>query len=316
MADLPLQELDLTGALPEPEVLAESAVWATVQTVRATHAIAAARALALAMPPKLESVELFVEPDDVTEVYEGLVIPQGTTVRLTGTRPPVALRQAMLARAPDIRMPAPAEEPDPGEVMTRLEAALAAHVPAVALRPGATDAAIDALEAEIGQKLPESLRAIYRLHDGQGDRDTLPGLFFGMPWLPLEAMTATWREWEGLVDEELHLELSSHPPGAIQLGYARRGWLPISEDFSGNLLAVDLAPGPEGWRGQLINAGRDEHDKHVLARSLPEFLARVCEEIEAGRVHFGEEHLYSTERESRHFLDVVPHVAAQWRGSP
>jgi F-box protein 3 len=74
----------------------------------------------------------------------------------------------------------------------RVEGWTAAHVPAVAasLRPGATEAELDEAEAQLGFALPEALRALYAVHDGQrlefddgmdADRPAVgPSLFHGL----------------------------------------------------------------------------------------------------------------------------------------
>ncbi|MFJ9499072.1 SMI1/KNR4 family protein [Brevibacillus centrosporus] len=47
-----------------------------------------------------------------------------------------------------------------------------------------------------------------------------------------------------------------------------RYWLPISKDWGGNHLGLDLDPDEQGRMGQVINFGRDEEVKYVVALSL------------------------------------------------
>ena len=51
----------------------------------------------------------------------------------------------------------------------RIERWTAQHLPEVALslRPGATEEELDAAEVELGLELPDALRVIYRIHNGQ-----------------------------------------------------------------------------------------------------------------------------------------------------
>jgi hypothetical protein len=49
-----------------------------------------------------------------------------------------------------------------------------------------------------------------------------------------------------------------------------------------NHIGIDLDPGPCGVVGQVINFGRDQERKYVLARSWAHFLEDVAEELEAG----------------------------------
>ncbi|MFE5603186.1 SMI1/KNR4 family protein [Streptomyces coelicoflavus] len=67
---------------------------------------------------------------------------------------------------------------------------------AASLRPGATDEQIAAAETGMGHRLPPTLRAWYRLHDGAGNASSggatfLPG---GYWWLPLEAVRMQYEQ--------------------------------------------------------------------------------------------------------------------------
>ncbi|MBN9415027.1 MAG: SMI1/KNR4 family protein [Candidatus Eremiobacteraeota bacterium] len=144
------------------------------------------------------------------------------------------------------------------------------------LRPGASQAALEAAEKALGQQLPEEWREFYRLHDGESDDS--PGIFFGMGWLSLEEMVRNWRTWMDLLPE--YQEEGQHysvPPGAIQEHYIDRGWIPIAHDFGGNHLGIDLNPGPQGQPGQIINFGRDQEIKRVICKS-PADLWRFVDE--------------------------------------
>lgn len=71
---------------------------------------------------------------------------------------------------------------------------------------------------------------------------------------------------------EYREEMIAVPVGTIQLDYANLGWVPMTKAASASHLAVDLAPGPAGSAGQIMNFGRDECEKCVLASSWGEFL--------------------------------------------
>lgn len=71
----------------------------------------------------------------------------------------------------------------------------------------------------------------------------------------------------------------SQPPNAVQKAYAHPAWIPLARDWGGNLIAVDLAPGPAGTWGQIIIFGRDYDTKFVIARSWASFLATVADDL-------------------------------------
>ena len=159
------------------------------------------------------------------------------------------------------------------------------------MRPGASEGEIASLEALIGQRLPEDVRALYKLADGQipyefGKTPHYPGLFFGLPFNPIAIVKDHWRmrpPVDGSLDDDNQF-LSSFPPGAMKVLYTSPGWIPLSDDAGGNFMGVDLDPGPEGNVGQWIVFGADEFESVRVATSLGAFLDWIADEVEQGRV--------------------------------
>lgn len=163
---------------------------------------------------------------------------------------------------------------------------IAKTLPGGTLRAGASEAELEAAEAALGQALPEEWREIYRLHDGE-NRST--GVFFGMVWLSLQEMVSSWRGWMDLLPEyENEGSHFSVPPGAIAEHYIDRGWIPIAHDHGGNHLGIDLAPGPNGRVGQIINFGRDQEIKRVIAYEAGDLWRFLAENFESGLDFLGE----------------------------
>jgi cell wall assembly regulator SMI1 len=161
------------------------------------------------------------------------------------------------------------------------------HIPRLrqTIRPGATQAQIEAIEALIGRALPEDVRMLYRLHDGQSEET--PGLFYGMSLLSLEQVALEWSNWRDVITDDpgLNDEItgqSSWPVGAIDPVYINLGWIPITKDFGGNNIGVDLVPGPKGIMGQVIVFGRDEDQKFVIGNSIVEVLNWIADHLESG----------------------------------
>ena len=88
-------------------------------------------------------------------------------------------------------------------------------------------------------------------------------------------------EDDGMLDE-FSQECTSSPEGAIQRLHACRAWIPLVEMNDSNHIGIDLDPGPSGGVGQVINFGRDQEQKYVLARSWAHFLEDVADELESG----------------------------------
>lgn len=137
------------------------------------------------------------------------------------------------------------------------------------LAPGASDADLEALEAGIGARLPEEVREVLRMHDGQrgtmvaGRSDPavpcLPTLMFLSTRLILEI----WRMWRGTGDV-LFGTVFPGAEGVIRPLYTSPGWIPLWGDpVRADYVGLDLDPGPKGTPGQIINFGRDE-ERHFL----------------------------------------------------
>jgi len=192
----------------------------------------------------------------------------------------------------------------------------------VSLRPGVPPEDLARFEAETGLRLPDDVRASWLIRDGQKPIPWSPaipedgpdeedsddedeeeagtpiynGLIFGMELLPLidagaslttKSVLSEYRRWEKVVadggNEALDHDCTSYPVGAIRCRYASRGWVPLhAEEGSSDCLGIDLEPGPNGVVGQVINFGRDQRAKYVLACSWAQFLEDVAEELEAG----------------------------------
>ncbi|WP_291431614.1 SMI1/KNR4 family protein [Deinococcus sp.] len=196
-----------------------------------------------------------------------------TTVVWAGRPPPLEVR-----RVTPVTLPEPRDLP---ELLARLDAWVDREVPLhhATLRPGVTDAALDAFEARQGVTLPPALRALYRWHDG--------GDLFGLQFLRLSHLELNRVSWAELAAEgitDLDGVVVSHPPGAIRPLYATGDWLPFLHDGGGNHVALDLHPGPAGRVGQVITTGPDEEDRYVLAPDLEAFLRKYLRRLESGRV--------------------------------
>jgi cell wall assembly regulator SMI1 len=196
----------------------------------------------------------------------------------------------------------------------RIERWLAEHLPDVVLdlRPPASAEEIRAAEKILGA-LPDEVRELYRIHDGQEGETT--GAIFGLPLLPIHQVVGEWRSWIEIIDpgtnEELSESCTSDPEDAIQCFYTCRGWIPLSHDHGGNHFGVDLAPGPRGESGQVINFGRDENDKHVLASSLDDFLLKIGDLLDEGNFVIDADELTLKNPPVKHLLDAASFIAGR-----
>lgn len=111
--------------------------------------------------------------------------------------------------------------------------------------------------------------------------------------------------------DELLDKQQSQPPNAVQKAYAHPAWIPLARDWGGNLIAVDLAPGPMGKWGQIILCGRDYDTKFVIARSWAVFLACVADDYGAtDKIILGED---TSEFRFKPFKNADPPYMEIWR---
>jgi cell wall assembly regulator SMI1 len=159
------------------------------------------------------------------------------------------------------------------------------------LRPPATEAQVLAVEAEFGMRLPEDLRELYLLHDGQ-DQVTMTGrLFSSEPFAPLSRAIAVWRDqrdewdltaghedlvgWEGMnVEPELRAvpaDIRWFPFGVFTFEYKQGLW-------------VDLNPIPGRPSGQVMLQGPWAHPPQYVGPSVVDVLETYASHIERGHV--------------------------------
>ena len=148
-------------------------------------------------------------------------------------------------------------------------------LPDMALRPGAAQAGIDALEEHLGVQLPEAFRQFLRIHDGQDGQDGA-GLFYGNQLLSVTGIRDAWDGWRDLDEDEMNADcadsMGSEPEGFIKPLYCNRGWIPFAHDGGGNHIGIDFDPDALGTSGQIIAFGRDEDTKRLLAPSFDAFI--------------------------------------------
>ncbi|GAA0964072.1 SMI1/KNR4 family protein [Actinocorallia libanotica] len=162
------------------------------------------------------------------------------------------------------------------------------------LPPPASAAAIEETEHRIGHRLPEDLRALYALADG----DAHLYLFGGASWLPLKSLASVHTDlsvpypptWELARDRVV---FDADPPETVRRCSGHPGWLPFGTGEDGNYLAVDLAPARDGRPGQVIRTGRD-HDEGParIADSVTSLLGRYLELLDRGCYEKDDGHLF------------------------
>jgi cell wall assembly regulator SMI1 len=135
------------------------------------------------------------------------------------------------------------------------------------LRPGASLKEIRAAEDGMGLKLPDDVKASYRMHDGQGNE---PGLVGGEGWclLSLREMVEQWRRWS-----------RSDPKDA--------GCVPVAWGGAGDYIFLDLRSDAEP--GRVMIQRRDRDDPDPVAPSFRSWLEDFADKLDDGEFAYSEE---------------------------
>lgn len=136
---------------------------------------------------------------------------------------------------------------------------------------------IENSEIELSAELSEWFSII-----GDADYQVIDVLC-GLEILSYENMVKEWNSWRVFEKDKVLNDsklFSSEPEKAIKCQYTNSKWIPIAHDHEGNYIGVDLDPDEEGKVGQVIDFGRDENDKVVLADSISELFELILENQE------------------------------------
>jgi cell wall assembly regulator SMI1 len=189
--------------------------------------------------------------------------------------------------------------PSVTELWRRLEAHFAAHAPEVLefLNPPASEDALLQAAKALDGNLPSDLAESLRVHDGQPCPDGVIGL---VPALfdPLRNDSiATWGELAP-IDHIVNSSLSRGQwAGEVLPLESLRGdefdgpaprnncasWIVFVDPGSGDVLALDLAPGPCGQRGQVVAIDHGPARLTVLAPSYRAWFEELVTRYESGR---------------------------------
>ncbi|CAN5221043.1 hypothetical protein BH11ACT3_BH11ACT3_04410 [soil metagenome] len=182
-----------------------------------------------------------------------------------------------------------------GEFRERLSAAIATieefgeGLFELRLRPPASEEQIQAVEAEFGERLPEDLRELYLLHDGQDQLTATGHLFTGEPFATLARAIEAWRQnaehWKLTPGHAERLNGYSLDP-ELRAVDADIRWFPFAvfNDELKQAYWVDMNPIPGRPRGQVIEEGAWAHPPQYIGPSVVDVLETIASGIRSGDV--------------------------------
>jgi cell wall assembly regulator SMI1 len=135
------------------------------------------------------------------------------------------------------------------------------------LRDGASAEAISAAEKSMGMKLPDDIKASYRIHDGQENE---PGLIGGEGWclLSLQEMVEQWGRWSQSNSENARC-------------------VPVAWGGSGDYVFLNLKS-TAGESGCMMVQRADSTEPDPLAPSFAAWLTRFADQLDEGEFAYSD----------------------------
>ncbi|MFJ5829474.1 SMI1/KNR4 family protein [Streptomyces sp. NPDC093089] len=146
---------------------------------------------------------------------------------------------------------------------------------------GATEEEIAAAEVRLGVVLPDELKALYRVTRARwedlGDDYESAGRawkavgceLFDLDGLYVADASSRPCRWESAAKEAV----DTPPDSTVQGLVGSPGWIAFGDNGGGDRLAVDLTPGPRGYKGQVIMLSHEENTgAELVADSLTDLV--------------------------------------------
>lgn len=168
--------------------------------------------------------------------------------------------------------------------LDRVRAVYDTHASVLQLHPGATKAAVEAVEAQLGFPISADITQAWLLADG-GESDVpvfmRPGYLTGYDFLSLEEAIAERARMSDRAPRYAGYDEPASADARIREGWFHQGWLPFASFGAGTLLLmVDHSPGDGGTMGQIIAFTHDPDQITWVAPSFAALLTGSIVEIE------------------------------------
>lgn len=168
---------------------------------------------------------------------------------------------------------------------------------------------IKSIEDEIKEKLPESFKNLYQLFDGE-DSNQYVGVILGLRLLDTQSIINEIRFFRKNASD---IVLNSMSGNAIsEKEFGEKILVPFAFDNDECYIALDLTPGREGKKGQIITLDLGNCESYLLAdcmESFYDFILKMMEERKC-QVAIGDEGEEYFAFESGHFFNVLEEIFA------
>ena len=191
--------------------------------------------------------------------------------------------------------------------LTALQAWMETNAPGVTFQPPAKPAALDNFAKISGVTLPDDLRHLLMIADGETRKSA--GSIGNWRILPINEIQAAWGLLTQLAAKDAFSDLTPDPSPDLRKTWWHPGWIPVVSSDQGDYYCIDTDP-PEMQRcGQVLLFRQEHSERPLVAASLAHWLDAITRDLTAGVYTFdevegfnGEAFLWSS-LEGKHLLD-------------
>lgn len=143
---------------------------------------------------------------------------------------------------------------------------------------GYSEADILAFEKILGASLPEDYKSSLKARQGAIE-------VYAFTYLTLKDVIRKWKLMNSFVDREEFktLEIIDPESDIIQKVWWHSGFIPFAADSGGNLLCIDIKPGPKGIHGQIVHWDTVEGPSPTKHKSFLAWLQTYKQDLFEGK---------------------------------
>ena len=179
----------------------------------------------------------------------------------------------------------------------------------ISFRPPANPTAIGDFAAKSSLNLPEDLRQILFIADGETRKSA--GGIGNWRLMPIAEIQAAWGWLTQVAAKGSFTERPPDPSPYLNNTWWHPGWVPFVSNDTGDYFCIDTQP-PESSRfGQILLFFQDRPERPLIAANLEAWVDRITRDLSAGMYTYdeisgfdGEAFLWSA-LEGKHLLDDI-----------
>jgi cell wall assembly regulator SMI1 len=162
----------------------------------------------------------------------------------------------------------------------------------IKLNDAASNESIHSLELLICKKIPQDFMDVYLISNGSTKGSVR--LFNGLSLLSIAEITQLWQGMKEIkasgAFKKNGKEIVADADTAIKSDWWNEGWVPITDNMSGDYTILDLAPNTEGTYGQVFQYWHDSSHRTLEATSFKNWIIHTTENIEKGISKYDEDY--------------------------